>query len=64
MPELTAAQIAAGAKNARDLPASPAAKGRWRCVLCRRPRWRKGTLQDAMDHYYTLHNTTQKEGTQ
>lgn len=55
MPELTAAQINAGVKNARDLPPTPATRGKWRCLLCRRPHWRRGTLQDALDHYQTTH---------
>lgn len=55
MPELTATQIAAGAKNVRPLTPTPATRGRWRCCVCRRQRWRKGTLQDALDHYQAIH---------
>ncbi len=33
--------------------------GRWRCLLCERPRWVKGTYESWMAHYRLTH---MKEG--
>ena len=64
---LTAAQIAAGAKNARQLD-KPADEhldqpGRWRCWLCATRRWRRGTLRTAHEHYTDVHQTPPEEHT-
>lgn len=54
MPGLTADQIALG-KGGKPLPAPGAIPGRWRCLLCPKPVWRKGTDRDGHLHYLTYH---------
>lgn len=66
MPALTAREIALG-KGGKPVPLprppDPGQPGHWRCCLCPNPRWRRGTLADAADHYQLFHQTTQGEAT-
>lgn len=53
--------IATGVKNARKLEApltDQDTSGRWRCLLCRPVRWRRGTLRQAHYHYTDIHHQT------